>query len=141
MAFYKVPSNIKTSILGFVKHILDKFTVRDIDSLLSPCCKPVVTFDTATCSNGVLLFNNVTVSDVSFSNQTVTVILTSLERPEGAVKVITLDENGSWTGNLQSSFVYFVGDTGTFTVSLLGENSRVLHVSDPVVVSSLSNCN
>lgn len=38
MAFLSVPSKIKTSILGFIKHIVPKKYYKAIDMVLSPCC-------------------------------------------------------------------------------------------------------
>lgn len=39
MAFYKVPSNLKTSILAFVRHILPKKYTKALEIILTPCCK------------------------------------------------------------------------------------------------------
>lgn len=43
MAFYKVPSNIKTSILAFVKRIVNKRIYNAIEIILSPCCTIEIT--------------------------------------------------------------------------------------------------
>lgn len=38
MAFYTVPSNIKNSILAFVKNIVSKTYYRAFEVILNPCC-------------------------------------------------------------------------------------------------------
>jgi hypothetical protein len=50
MAFYRTPSNLKTSILAFVKRIVDKVLYRAIDVILSPCCDLTATAE-ATCTD------------------------------------------------------------------------------------------
>lgn len=50
MAFYKVPSNLKTSILAFVRHILPKKYTKALEIILTPCCKLGVASYTVDCS-------------------------------------------------------------------------------------------
>lgn len=38
MAFLKAKSNIKTSILGFLKHMVSKTQLKAVDVIFSPCC-------------------------------------------------------------------------------------------------------
>jgi len=109
MAFISSKSNIKNSILAFVKNIVSKKVYKDIEVLLNPCCKTTVIFDTFSCgfTGDVfgIIFNNVTITDVTFAGRTVELFLTSVDYPTGGViKTITLDASGHWNGNLQSSF-------------------------------------
>lgn len=43
MAFYTVPSNIKNSILAFVKNIVSKTYYRAFEVILNPCCILTIT--------------------------------------------------------------------------------------------------
>ena len=63
MAFIKVPSHIKTSILAFVKHLVSKSVYNDIKSLLEPCCKPTLRiYNNYTCTgDSYTIFNAVSV--------------------------------------------------------------------------------
>lgn len=134
-----------TQILNFLKEVVDKFTLRDISLLLHPCCRPVVTFDTFSCTSDNtawgILFENVTVTFRPLAGQTVTLILTSTDNSGGggAIAVVELDAAGSWTGNLQSSWWNSDGEQ-TVTLSIIGAGSRVVSSSEPQELTGLPNC-
>lgn len=143
MAFYKTPSNIKTSILNFVKHLLSKQMTKDIDAILSPCCVPTIVFGTDSCdsddtANGVL-FSGVTVTATSLANQTATLILADVNMGGGAIKTITFDGNGVWEGDIQTSWWNSDGEQ-TLYITLIPENSRVVYKSVPFEVTGINNC-
>ena len=50
MAFVSTNSNIRASILGFIKHLVSKSLYRAIEILLKPCCDISATGN-AVCSN------------------------------------------------------------------------------------------
>ena len=54
MAFLSINSNIRNSILGFVRHLVSKTLYRSIEILLRPCCDIYVTDVQATvnCVSG-----------------------------------------------------------------------------------------
>lgn len=144
MAFYKTPSNIKTSILNFVKNLLSKQMTKDIDTILSPCCVPTIVFGTDSCSsddtaNGVL-FSDVTITATSLANQTCTLILADVDMGGGAITTITFDNVGVWEGDIQTSWWNSDGEQ-TLYIILIPENSRVLHKSVPFEVTGINNCN
>ena len=55
MAFVSTKSNIKVSILGFIKHLVSKKVYKAIEILLTPCCHPVITNITAECVEGTTI--------------------------------------------------------------------------------------
>jgi hypothetical protein len=62
MAFVSTNSNIRNSILGFIRHLVSKRVYKAIEIILTPCCHPVVTSVEAVCNGGV------TVVTVKFSS-------------------------------------------------------------------------
>lgn len=143
MAFYTIPSNIKISILNFVKHLLPKQTIKDIDAILSPCCIPTIEFGTDSCDDddtawGVR-FNDVTITATSLVNQTCTLILADVDMGGGAINTITLDGNGKWTGNIQTSWWNSDGEQ-TLYIILIPENSKIAYKSVPFEVTGINNC-
>ena len=50
MAFVSTNSNIRVSILGFIKHLVSKTIYRAIEILLKPCCDITILDVEATCS-------------------------------------------------------------------------------------------
>jgi hypothetical protein len=147
MSTTQITTPVKNSILAFVKNIVSKRIYKEINLLLSPCCKPVVDFGTYSCAsvvnmNGVL-FTGVKISDPALANKSCKVFITAPEAPtSGVLNHITLDSKGYWTGNLQSSIegaglpspiVY------SAVLTLIPDGYNVAHQSD-VQVLSLPNC-
>lgn len=100
MAFYKNPSALRRSILGFVKHMLSKPLYRGFDFLLSPCCIPSITAE-VTCEGASLY----------------TVVLTLASSFEfGSQGLATLEVTPA-TGNVEigGTELYSSGTTITFT--------------------------
>lgn len=62
MSFYKYPSSIKISILGFIKHMLNKTQVKAIDLLLSPCCGITIEDIEFTCTSTAVATATITLS-------------------------------------------------------------------------------
>ena len=50
MAFVSTNSNIRASILGFIKHLVSKSLYRAIEILLKPCCDITITNVEAVCT-------------------------------------------------------------------------------------------
>lgn len=147
MAFISTKSNIKNSILGFIRHLVSKIVYKDVELLLSPCCKPIFTFESMNCGftpgdGGVYgtRFLNATILVPGLSNKTVIAILSSDLFGGSSYQNITLDSNGSWSGTLQTSWENSTSDF-TATLSILTKDgSRVLRVSDPISVTGMPNC-
>ena len=51
MAFLKQPSNLKISILNFVKNIVSKVLFRAFEILLNPCCDLSISDIDITCTD------------------------------------------------------------------------------------------
>jgi len=137
----------KDSILAWLRNQVSKSIYKDIALLLSPCCYPTVNLGAFSCSgvpgtSGVL-FTGVTISDAALAGQTVQVVLSAPEYPNaGAITSVTLDSNGFWTGNIQSSFegsIFPSTYTLSITVTLIPVTLGVVHRSLPIV-ASLPNC-
>lgn len=147
MAFYKNPSAIRRSILAFVRHLVSKTLYREFELLLSPCCIPTISLSGASCTStsGVygVKWSTVNITTNLLSNQEVQIFLTAKEYPgAGAIKTITLDSNGNWTGSLQSSFegAIFPGAYDlSLVLTVLPTNLSVVYRSVPVVVN-VPNC-
>ena len=145
MAIYKVPSNLKISILNFVKYILPKNIVKDIDSLLSPCCKPLLSVEeNYACNGSDTEFTSVTVNaGVQFANKTVVLLFTfsdsAREGQTTATETVTFDSNGSWTGDVET-LTYFENDSTYITVGIIESGSKVVITSDPVLAENIQNC-
>jgi hypothetical protein len=142
MAFVKDPSKIKRSIIGFVKHLLSRQKVQDIDTLLTPCCIPILTGgDVTGCSGGDTSFDDFVVS-TSYRNKNAT-LLFSFWQPDRDTFItavnVTLDENGAWTGDvIMYSFV--AEGEATVTVGVIVEGSQVVVTSAPITITGISNC-
>ena len=146
MAFISSKSNIKVSILGFIKHLVSKSVYNDIKSLLEPCCKPTLTFESMSCGwtqpdGGVYgtRFLNAEIMVSGAGGQTVTAILTTSAFSGGVCQHITLDAYGKWTGTLQSSWETSNLDF-TATLYILKEGSKTLLKSDPIRIINMPNC-
>jgi len=148
MAFYTIPSNIKISILNFVKHLLPKQTINDIDAILSPCCIPIleITPDNFACESGTsnTVFTSVKVSFPEAANKDVTLIFTftntnNNNEISAAAVHTTLDNKGEWTDSVTVA-AYFSDDTSNVTVSVLVDGARVVSTSNVVFVENIPNC-
>jgi hypothetical protein len=137
----------KDSILGWLRNQVSKSVYKDISLLLSTCCVPTVNLGTFSCTGipGIygVLFTGVTISDTALANQTVQVVFTAPEYAGvGALTTITLDSNGFWTGNIQSSFegsIFSGNYTLTITVELIPTTLSIVHRSVPIIVT-VPNC-
>lgn len=152
MAFITAKSKITNTILNFVKHLVSKSVYNDIKVLLTPCCIPTVVFDTVSCGNspynpapdlgGVygVIFSNVTITDVSLANKSVTVLLTSVNYINaGAFKEITFDSSGVWNGTIYSSFDN-APSTLDIIVTILEPGQKVIQQTKSVTVTGVPNC-
>ena len=104
MAFITAKSNIKTSILNFVKNLLSKAQKIALDIILSPCCDPVITGE-ATC--------------VDEEDNTYSLVFTVENPIYGAtgVEVIALGTDGNSEGLIQVSTISTDGKTITVALS------------------------
>lgn len=66
MAFISTKSNIKTSILNFVKSLVSKRVLKAFDIILSPCCTNTITAVSAECAD--VTGYNVTVTFTGTTN-------------------------------------------------------------------------
>ena len=144
MAFLKEPSNYKTSLLAQVKRLFGKRLYNDFKALLEPCCTVAVTYDTFTCAStdGVtgVKFENVTISFPKLANHTLQVFLISSTQPDGGViTTITLDSDGNWNGDLQTSWY---NSTSAIDVQLIvmEETSRIVYKSAVASLTGVDNC-
>lgn len=143
MAFYKPTSNLKNSILAYVKNIVSKQDVKDINTLLSPCCVPILTIDSDTScfENSYTLFNNVTVT-TTYKNTQVKLIFTFTQPSADTYSTaldVTTDENGVWSDSVPL-YSWVGDDVVTITVSLWVEGSQVITTSAPVTLTDVQNC-
>lgn len=129
-------------VLNFLKPFVTKPTYNKIKHLLNPCCHPTFVFDTFGCNWdgqtwGALLMN-VTINSLQLAGKTVTVIITAFGQQGGGVlEQITLDSNGFWNGNLQSSWG---ASANTLDISPALEYNNELFVGDNVTITGVPNC-
>lgn len=155
----------RKNILDYSRSQVPASILKAIDLILSPCCNPnllaglfllayttppVVTLSNPTCGwDNVDLYGltiDITVSDPSFANQTVQILLLSTANEAageaGSVANVTLDSTGSWSGIIKTPMegCPFPGPyVATFAVYIISAVPGVVHTSDPITIT-VPNC-
>ena len=145
MAFIKVPSHIKTSILAFVKHLVSKSVYNDIKSLLEPCCKPTLRiYNNYTCTgDSYTIFNAVSVVSEQNKNKRVTLLFTftNTGTPVHTTATVegTLGNSGEWSSAV-TLLTWIVGGTTDVTVAVIPEGSNIIVHSDKITLTGVTSC-
>jgi len=111
MAFISTKSNIKNSILAFIRHLVSKRVYKAIEIILTPCCHPVVTSSETVCENGTVTLTLKLSSNINlYSNDNASGRLTIL----GQVVKSTYTDNGTLTFQFENT-----GASGDYTATLI----------------------
>lgn len=126
MAFYKVPSNIKMSILAFVKRIVSKRIYNAIETILSPCCTIEITDVVYDCGTEDLTLT-ITPSKVFEANtESVVYVFTDAGTP-GDVVFLGVGEVNSGGGSVVVGIPLAdapVGADQIFTIKILSSTNN-----------------
>ena len=140
----KISEIVVNNVLAFVKPFASKALQKDISALLHPCCKPLVEITTSncsTCGGCFVKFTNVVITDTTLRSTRVTAILEDIVTNGGGITQFSFDAEGVWTGDITTNVINYPSNSGTFTLTLIPDGFKVARVSDPVVVTGISNCN
>lgn len=104
MAFLSINSNIRNSILGFIRHLVSKTLYRSIEILLRPCCDIYVTDVQATvnCVSGTY--------DITFT-------LSKSVNMLGNGVMLILGGNGLVTSSIDGNPLFPYNDSNKFTLT------------------------
>lgn len=144
MAFKIITKQIKKEILNFVKNLVNKSTYNDINTLLTPCCKPTLEIEAGNFSctgNSYTLFENVNVT-TNYKNKPVTLLFTFTQVGSNTYTSalnVTTDANGVWSESV-TMWSWVTSGTVDVTVGVIIEGSQVVITSDPITVTGVPNC-
>lgn len=143
MKFQKVTQRVIDNVLAFIQPFASKKLAKDIETLLKPCCKPVLKgSEEYTCCDGIATCAQVTVKDESLKNKTVTLLFEFTGNTDDNHTFSTtaeFDENGEWSESIRI-WGYVEDGTVQIRVGVIKEDSSVITYSDYITLENIPNC-
>lgn len=105
MKFQKVTQRVIDNVLAFIQPFASKRLKWDVETLLKPCCKPVlIGSEQYSCCDDIATCATVTVKDENLANKVVTLLFefTGNDSDNKTFSTTaTFDENGQWNDSVR----------------------------------------
>lgn len=143
MKFQKITQRVIDNVLAFIQPFASKRLTWDVETLLKPCCKPLlVGSEEYSCCDSIATCALVTVTDENLANKTVTLLFEftgNINDNHTFSTTAEFDENGQWQDSVRI-WGYVEDGTVQIRVGVIKEGSRVITYSDFITLENVPNC-
>lgn len=139
----EISTIVINNVLAFMKPFASKSLLWDIETLLKPCCKPLlIGSEEYSCCDGIATCVAVDVIDKNLAGKTVTLLFEftgNTNDNHTFSTTATFSSDGEW-GDSVRIWGYVENDTVQMRVGVIKENSKVITYSDFITLINVPNC-
>ena len=143
MKFQKITQRVIDNVLAFIQPFASKRLTWDVETLLKPCCKPLlIGSEEYSCCDGIATCVAVDVIDENLAGKTVTLLFEftgNTSDNQTFSTTATFSADGEW-GDTVRIWGYVEDGTVQMRVGVIKEGSRVITYSDFITLENVPNC-